>query len=85
MNYVEMVFDFMFDVFLKALSSMWTYKQPLETNLGVGRSKFAFFGEKGLDPEKNCAELINGRLSELQACSPCKLLEPGRVSVQMDA
>ena len=36
-NCVEMVFDFMFDVFLKALLSIWTCKLPLEMNLGIGR------------------------------------------------
>jgi len=51
-NCVEMVFDFMFDVFLKALLSIWTCKQPLETNLGVGRSKFGFWREKWFKPVK---------------------------------
>jgi len=46
MNYVETVFDFMFDVFLKALLSIWTCKQLLETDWDVGGSKFGFWGEK---------------------------------------
>ena len=43
MNCVEMIFDFMFDVFL----STWTCKQSLETYLGVGKSKLEILGEKG--------------------------------------
>jgi len=50
MNYVETVFDFMFDVFLEALLSIWTYKQLLETDWDVGGSKFGFWGENGLNP-----------------------------------
>ena len=63
-NCVEMVFDFMFDVFLKALLRIWTCKQPLEMNLGIGRSKFGFLGEKGLEPESFSAELMTVCLSE---------------------
>ena len=67
MNYVEMIFDFMFDVFLKAFLSTWTCKQPLGTNLDVRGSKFGFLGEKWFEPVKNCAELMHSRLSELEA------------------
>ena len=52
MNYVETVFDFMFDVFLKALLSIWTCKQLLETDWDVGGSKFGFWGEKWFKPVK---------------------------------
>jgi len=58
----------------------YTCKQPLGTNLDIGGSKFEFLSEKGFEPEGNCAELMTGRLSELQACSHCKLLELGRLS-----
>ena len=51
MNCVEMILDFMLNVFLKALLSSWTCKQPLGTNLGIGRSKLGILGEKGLEPE----------------------------------
>jgi hypothetical protein len=60
----EMVNVFMFNVFLEALLSLWTCKQSLETYLGVGRSKFAIFGEKGLEPESFSAKLMNVHLSE---------------------
>jgi hypothetical protein len=60
----KMTFVFMFNVFLKALLSLWTCKQPLETYLGVGRSKFGILGEKGLEPESFSAELMTVRLSE---------------------
>jgi len=59
-----MVFDFKFDVFLEAFLCTYTCKQPLETNLDIRGSKFGFLGEKGLEPEKNCAELMTVRLSE---------------------
>ena len=45
-NHVEMTFVFMFNVFFKALLSLWTCKQSLETYLGVGRSKLGILGEK---------------------------------------
>jgi len=45
-----MVFDFMFDVFLKALLSIWTCKQPLETNLGVGDQNLGFGVKNGSNP-----------------------------------
>jgi len=67
MNYVETVFDFMCDVFLKALLSIWTCKQLLETNWDVGGSKFGFWDEKWFKPVKNCAELVIVRLSESEA------------------
>jgi len=51
LNCVEMKFDFMFEVFLKALLSSWTCKQSLETYLGVEKSKLEVLGEKGLKPE----------------------------------
>jgi hypothetical protein len=54
----------MFNVFLEALLSLWTYKQSLETYLGVRRSKFGILGEKGLEPESFSAELMTVRLSE---------------------
>jgi len=64
MNCVEMIFDFMFEVFLKALLSSWTCKQSLETYLGVGKLKLGVLGEKGLEPESFSAELMTVRLSE---------------------
>jgi len=64
MNCVEMIFDFMFEVFLKALLSSWTCKQSLETYLGVRKSKLGVLGEKGLEPESFSAELMNVRLSQ---------------------
>jgi len=63
MNCVEMIFDFMFDVFLKAFLSTWT----------VG-NEFVFLGEKWFEPVKNCVELMHGRLSELEASCHCKLV-----------
>jgi len=36
----------------------------METNLGIGRSKFGFLGEKGLEPKSFSAELMTVRLSE---------------------
>jgi len=47
-DYVEMVFDFKFDVFLEAFLCTYTCKQPLGTNLDIGGSKFGFLGEKGV-------------------------------------
>ena len=55
MNCVEMIFYFMFDVFLKALLSTWTCKQPLLTNWDVGGSKFGFWGE-----EASCKRTATG-------------------------
>jgi len=75
MNYVETVFDFMFDVFLKALLSIWTCKQLLETNWDVRRSKFGFWGEKWFEPVKNYAELMTVRLSEPE--ESCKRIATG--------
>lgn len=46
-----------------------TCKQQLETYLGVGRSKFRFWGEKWFKSVKNSAELITVRLSEPEASS----------------
>jgi len=66
-NCVEITFDFMFDVFLKALLSLCTCKQPLETNWDVGGSKFGFWGEKWFKPVKNYAELMTVRLREPEA------------------
>jgi len=56
-NDVEITFDFMFDMFLKALLSSYTCKQALETYLGVGRSKLGILDEKWEEPESSCAEL----------------------------
>jgi len=80
MNYVETVFDFMFDVFLEALLSIWTYKQLLETDWDVGGSKFGFWGEKWFKPVKNCAELMTVRLSEPEA--RCKRTTTGSSSLK---
>ena len=76
MNCVEMIFDFMFDVFL----STWTCKQPLETNLDVGGSKFGFWGEKWFKTEKNCAELMTVCLSEPEVS--CKRTATGSSSLK---
>ena len=57
-NHVEMTIVCMLNVFLKALLSSWTCKQPLGTNLGIGRSKLGILGEKGLEPESFSAELM---------------------------
>jgi len=54
---VEITFDFMFDMFLKALLSSYICKQALGTYLGVGRSKSEILGEKWEEPESCCAEL----------------------------
>jgi len=80
MNCVEMVFYFIFDVFLEALLSTWTCKQPLETNWDVGGSKFEFWGEKWFKPVKNCTELMTVRLSEPEAS--CKRTATGSNSLK---
>ena len=80
MNYVETVLDFMFDVFLKALLSIWTCKQLLETNWDVRGSKIGFWGEKWFKPAKNCAKLMTVRLSEPEAS--CKRTATGSNSLK---
>ena len=80
MNCVEMIFGFMFDVFLKALLSTWTCKQLLETDWDVGGSKFGFWGEKWFKPVKNCTELMAVQLSEPEAS--CKRTTTGSSSLK---
>jgi len=62
-------FDFKFCVTLSALLCSYTCKQLLGRVWVFGRSKFGILGEKGLEPVTFLTELMNGRLSELQASS----------------
>jgi len=79
-NHVEMTIVFIFNVFLKALLSTWTCKQPLETNWDVGGSKFELWGEKWFKPVKNYAVLMTVRLSEPEAS--CKRTTTGSSSLK---
>jgi len=79
----------MFDVFLKALLSIWICKQPLETNLGVGRSKFGFWGEKWFKSVKKLCSADDYTLKRAPSVQPllasrvCTLKRTGgRLSVR---
>ena len=90
---VEITFDFMFDMFLKALLSSYICKQALGTYLSVGRSKLGILGENGKNPKvvvQNCdctlkrAPKHAPSVQPLVATAPCTLKRTGAVSAPFD-